>query len=85
MKSRPITEYGRSKLLDWHCALIAKCTHLDIACCAAGVAALGVIGGGTLGFLPFLSLWIIPLGIALATMDVQPVVQTIKSRKKRLE
>ena len=33
---------------------------------------LALIGGGFLGFLPILGFWMIPLGIAVAALDVVP-------------
>ena len=41
---------------------------------------LGVllICGGILGFLPILGFWMIPLGIAVAALDVKPAVAWIR-------
>ena len=45
---------------------------------------LGVllIFGGILGFLPILGFWMIPLGIAVAALDVQLYIRWRRRRKK---
>ena len=35
-------------------------------------AGIVLIAGGTLGFLPVLGFWMIPLGIGVASLDVKP-------------
>ena len=39
-----------------------------------------LIGGGVLGFLPVLGFWMIPLGIAVAALDVVPVLRWLRGR-----
>ena len=39
-----------------------------------------LIGGGVLGFLPVLGVWMIPLGIAVAALDVVPVLRWLRGR-----
>ena len=41
------------------------------------VLGLLLIGGGVLGFLPILGFWMIPLGIAVAALDVRPLSQAL--------
>ena len=41
------------------------------------VLGLLLIGGGVLGFLPILGFWMIPLGIAVADLDVRPLSQAL--------
>ncbi len=36
--------------------------------------------GGLFAFLPFFGLWMLPLGFAVAAMDVKPIWRWIKSR-----
>ena len=45
---------------------------------------LGVllICGGMLGFLPILGFWMIPLGIAVAALDVKPAMDWIRGRRR---
>ena len=43
---------------------------------------LVLIGGGFLGFLPILGFWMIPLGIAVAALDVVPAWRFLIGRKK---
>jgi hypothetical protein len=44
------------------------------------VAGLILIAGGILGFLPVLGFWMIPLGVAVAALDVVPVWRWIRGR-----
>jgi hypothetical protein len=39
-----------------------------------------LIGLGFLGFLPVLGFWMIPLGIAVAMLDIAPIWRWLKSR-----
>ena len=43
---------------------------------------LVLIGGGFLGFLPILGFWMIPLGIAVAALDVVPAWRFLTGTKK---
>ena len=47
--------------------------------------ALGLllIGGGFLGFLPILGFWMIPLGLAVAALDIRPLRQALKTHMVR--
>ena len=45
------------------------------------VAGLLLIIGGVLGFLPVLGFWMIPLGVAVAALDVVPVWRWIRGRR----
>jgi len=44
------------------------------------VLGLLLIVGGVLGFLPVLGFWMIPLGIAVAALDVKPVLRRLRGR-----
>ena len=46
------------------------------------VAGLLLICGGFLGFLPVLGFWMIPLGIAVAALDVVPVWRWLRGRRR---
>jgi len=37
-----------------------------------------LILGGTFGFLPVLGFWMIPLGIAVAALDLRPLAQVVR-------
>jgi hypothetical protein len=39
-----------------------------------------LIAGGTLGFLPILGFWMIPLGIGVASLDVKPLMARWRAR-----
>ncbi len=39
--------------------------------------------GGVVGFLPVLGFWMIPLGIAVAALDVKPFYQWLTRKKPR--
>lgn len=39
-----------------------------------------LIVGGVFGFLPILGFWMIPLGIAVAALDVKPFVTWLRQR-----
>ena len=43
---------------------------------------LVLIGGGFLGFLPILGFWMIPLGIAVAALDVVPAWRFLTGKRK---
>jgi hypothetical protein len=45
------------------------------------VAGLLLIVGGTLGFLPVLGFWMIPLGIGVAALDVKPLSAWARGRR----
>lgn len=40
-----------------------------------------LVAGGTLGFLPILGFWMIPLGIAVISLDVVPLWRRIRNRR----
>jgi hypothetical protein len=40
-----------------------------------------LIAGGVLGFLPVLGFWMLPLGIAVAALDVKPIVNWFRNRQ----
>lgn len=46
------------------------------------VAGLLLIFGGVLGFLPVLGFWMIPLGIAVAALDVVPLWRWLRGRRR---
>ncbi|HMB14016.1 MAG TPA: hypothetical protein VKN37_08415 [Roseovarius sp.] len=46
------------------------------------VAGLLLICGGFLGFLPVLGFWMIPLGLAVAALDVVPVWRWLRGRRR---
>ena len=41
-------------------------------------AGIVLIAGGTLGFLPVLGFWMIPLGVGVAALDVKPGLARLK-------
>ena len=45
------------------------------------VAGLLLIVGGTLGFLPVLGFWMIPLGLGVAALDVKPLIAWARGRR----
>ena len=45
------------------------------------VAGLVLIGGGVLGFLPILGVGMVPLGVAVAALDVVPVWRWLRGRR----
>lgn len=50
------------------------------------VAALALIGGGLLSFLPILGLWMLPLGLALLSEDIpalKPRLETLATAVER--
>ncbi|MCR9113185.1 MAG: hypothetical protein NXH84_07935 [Rhodobacteraceae bacterium] len=44
---------------------------------------LVIMGGGVLGFLPVLGFWMIPLGAAVAALDIVPLVRWLRGRPRR--
>lgn len=44
------------------------------------VAGLLLIVGGVFGFLPVLGFWMIPLGVAVAALDVMPLWRRLRGR-----
>jgi hypothetical protein len=44
---------------------------------------LMLMGFGVLGFLPVLGFWMFPLGLAVAALDVVPVLRWLKGRKRK--
>lgn len=45
---------------------------------------LCLVAGGTLGFLPVLGFWMIPLGILVIGLDVRPVLRWLRERRDRM-
>ncbi|WGW02299.1 hypothetical protein [Tropicibacter oceani] len=47
--------------------------------------ALGIvlIGLGFLGFLPILGFWLIPLGVAVAALDITPLYRRLRGKPPR--
>jgi hypothetical protein len=43
-------------------------------------AGLLLMAGGTLGFLPVLGFWMIPLGVGVAALDVKPLMAWWRGR-----
>lgn len=43
-----------------------------------------VMCGGLLGFLPILGFWMIPLGIAIASLDIPPLYRALNARLRKL-
>ncbi len=46
------------------------------------VVGILLIGGGMFGFLPVLGFWMIPLGIAVAALDVVPLLRWLRERHR---
>jgi hypothetical protein len=44
-------------------------------------AGIVLIAGGTLGFLPVLGFWMIPLGVGVAALDVKPLMARLRGGK----
>lgn len=42
---------------------------------------LALILGGVFGFLPVLGFWMIPLGVAVAALDIRPLWRWIRARR----
>lgn len=63
----------------WHKALIW--TRNRVPPGLRLVAGVVLIGGGIFGFLPVLGFWMLPLGIAVAALDVKPLWRWIKRRR----
>jgi hypothetical protein len=42
-----------------------------------------LIVGGVFGFLPVLGFWMIPLGIAIAALDILPIWRWLRGRRRR--
>jgi hypothetical protein len=45
-------------------------------------AGIALIAGGTLGFLPVLGFWMIPLGVGVAALDVKPMWRWARDRRR---
>lgn len=43
-------------------------------------AGIVLMAGGTLGFLPVLGFWMIPLGVGVAALDVKPLLARWRGR-----
>lgn len=42
---------------------------------------LMLMAGGVFGFLPVLGFWMLPLGIAVAALDVKPILAWFRNRR----
>lgn len=45
------------------------------------LAGLMLISGGVLGFLPVLGFWMLPLGVAIAALDVAPIWRWLTGKR----
>lgn len=45
------------------------------------LAGIVLMAGGVLGFLPVLGFWMFPIGVALAALDVMPLIRKFKGRR----
>lgn len=41
---------------------------------------LMLMAGGVMGFLPVLGFWMLPLGVAVAALDVKPILRWFRDR-----
>lgn len=48
------------------------------------VVGLLLVLGGLVGFLPILGFWMIPLGIAVASLDIPPLYRVLNTRLRKL-
>jgi hypothetical protein len=46
------------------------------------LAGLALMIGGVFGFLPVLGFWMIPLGAAVAALDVMPIVRCLRAGRR---
>ena len=51
------------------------------ALAALALSSLVLIAGGFLAILPVFGLWMIPLGIAVAALDVRPILKRLRGPK----
>ena len=73
-----ISEYGETKMNQWNLAEWIRCrVNRTLAWVKQNVApgfrfvlGLLLVCGGIFGFLPVLGFWMIPLGIAVAALDI---------------
>jgi len=56
-------------------------TRARVACGLRAVIGLLLIIGGIFGFLPILGLWMLPLGIAVAALDVRPIMRRLRRNR----
>lgn len=47
------------------------------------VLGLVLVAGGTVGFLPVVGFWMLPLGVLVIGLDVKPVLRWIRERRRR--
>lgn len=47
------------------------------------ILGLVLMVGGVLGFLPVVGFWMLPLGVAVAALDVVPILRWLGLRRKR--
>ena len=47
------------------------------------VVGLTLMVGGVLGFLPVLGFWMLPLGIAVAALDIVPIYRRLRGKNPR--
>jgi len=45
------------------------------------ILGLLLVIGGIFGFLPVLGFWMIPLGVAVAALDILPLIRWLRGRK----
>ena len=50
---------------------------------ARTIVGLLVLSGGMLGFLPILGFWMIPLGLAIISLDFRPMIRARKRRARQ--
>ncbi|MDH3691811.1 MAG: hypothetical protein OEU36_20405 [Gammaproteobacteria bacterium] len=87
-----ISGYTESKMSQWHLAKWIKCrvkrtlpwVKQNVAPGFRFVLGLLLVCGGIFGVLPVLGFWMIPLGIAVAALDIRPFSQVLARQLNRL-
>ncbi|SEN20401.1 hypothetical protein SAMN04488077_11379 [Roseovarius tolerans] len=73
--------YAKGKLRQWR-RRVQLWTGRNLPPGLRLVAGLLLICGGFLGFLPVLGFWMIPLGLAVAALDVVPLWRWLRGRRR---
>lgn len=71
---------SRRRLMVAHTYLMLKRSERYLPPVVRGLLGLIVILLGTLGFLPILGFWMIPLGLALLATDIPPFRRWLKTQ-----
>lgn len=73
-------ERHRAERLRAYLRMVRMCIRRNVPPGARLLLGLVLIVGGVFGFLPILGFWMLPLGVAVAAMDLVPLWRMLRAK-----